>query len=148
MSTEVKVNMEDSSEVDDAYMAGFFDGEGCVTISRPRSRKNYQLEVNVGNTSRDVLEWVQRNYGGRLHDMQGSRPARYKPYSVWQVSGVEATDFLRQVLPFLKVKREEAELAVKFPHWGRQGRGHRIPEEVKHERQRLSDAIRGIRESR
>ena len=129
-----------------AYMAGFFDGEGCVTISRPHSRSNYQLEVNIGNTNREVLEWIQRNYGGRLHALR--KPTYYKPYSVWQVSGEEAIHFLQLVLPFLKVKREEAELAIRFPLWGRQGRGHNIPEEVKHERQELSDAIRGIRERR
>ena len=42
-------------------------------------------------------------------------------------------------------KREEAELAIQFPLWGRRGRGHNIPEEIKRERQRLSEAIRDVR---
>ena len=129
-----------------AYMAGFFDGEGCVTISRPRSRSNYQLEVNIGNTNREVLEWVQRNYGGRLHRMR--KHIYYKPISVWQVSGEEAIDFLQLILPFLKVKRTASSASSQFPLWGRRGRGHEIPEEVKRERQWLSDAILSIREPR
>jgi len=38
------------STVDAAYLAGFIDGEGTVTLSRKHKNENRQLAVTISNT--------------------------------------------------------------------------------------------------
>ena len=53
-----------SLEVDLDYVAGFFDGEGCIGISKPKQKhiqKGYRLdaEASIRNTNRHALELIQ-----------------------------------------------------------------------------------------
>lgn len=56
-----------------AYIAGFFDGEGSVGISKISSRgirgkrvnPNYVLHVKISNSDKQVLEWIARYEAGR-----------------------------------------------------------------------------------
>lgn len=56
-----------------AYTAGLFDGEGCILINRRRyssdnptyaGRPQYNLQVVIANTDRDIAEWLQTTFGG------------------------------------------------------------------------------------
>lgn len=59
--------------VEVAYAAGFFDGEGAVSILRVRPRRSgkgrdiYKVLVIVVNTNRPVLERFQGQFGGKLY---------------------------------------------------------------------------------
>lgn len=102
------------------YLAGFFDGEGCVTIQRlRRSQKNpnhndtYQAVVCVAQTQMAVLEHFQRRWGGPIYAQAPSRniTAKRQLY-VWKPSTNSARNFLADIVPWLRVKREQAELGL------------------------------------
>lgn len=97
------------------YWAGFFDGEGCVTISRTYSknkRPSYTLTVQIGNTHLGVLEEIKERYGGGIYTRKGVE-GRTRMYDINLRSKV-AEAFISDILPFLVVKKKEAELALEF----------------------------------
>ena len=101
-----------------AYIAGFFDGEGCVHIGGRRQNTTYNLEVTAANTNRDVLCFIQSSFDGSIRGRED--PRGYKKVYTWRVVSNQASSFLEAILPFLKVKYERAELAIEFQKYKRQ----------------------------
>jgi hypothetical protein len=60
------------------------------------------------------LEFIHGHYGGRLFIKQRSLSVRNEWRSIYrlQFSAVEGAKFLRSILPYLIVKREQAELLL------------------------------------
>jgi len=127
-----------------AYFAGFFDGEGCIAVGKTGRRKSqFGFAMQVGQTKTEVLELLQRYFGGRLF-RSAKTGFQLKPFYTWTVCGNNAEHFLRSILPYLVTKKEEAELALEYRKtMGCQGR--KLPEEVIETRHRLVAQIRAIR---
>lgn len=96
-------------EIDLAYIAGFFDGEGDCAIRMPKARngKRYpKLEARLTQNDRAVLEWVQREFGrGSIHAKKDDRITSIG-HSL-QFSALSARIFLTAIEPYLKVKKEK-----------------------------------------
>lgn len=92
-----------------AYLAGFFDGEGCVHIGRtsvsPKGITYYRMTVSVAQVDPSPLHLFARRFGGNV--TRGSRGAW-----VWQRVGWQAARVLEALLPFLRQKGEQARLAL------------------------------------
>lgn len=99
------------------YAAGFFDGEGSVTLAKPNSSyPNYVLlRVDIGQTSKPVLDWFQEVWGGAIHYRNANRGRSVKENWQWYISGVRAQVFLIDVLPYLKVKQDS--VTIKLATW-------------------------------
>ena len=116
-----------------AYLAGIFDGEGSVTITRtynkhkPAISRNSRslgnpnpgvsermiMQVAVAMTDRAIPEWLHEEFGGRF--MSRRFPGTtYKERWDWLASANIAKDFLRIILPHLRLKRLQAQLAIEF----------------------------------
>ena len=116
-------NIQENRFVEDPgieYLAGFFDGEGCVSIARiRRSRINpnhndvYNVALSVSQVDQEILECYQRRWGGPIYSQAPSRniTAKRQLY-VWKPSTTSIKRFLEEVIPYLRVKREQAELAL------------------------------------
>lgn len=102
------------NELDAAYAAGLFDGEGCILISRNPSG-SYWLQVRVTNTNRDVLEWFKARFGGCI-GVQGAARGhkRARPCWYWSQYSNGAAAFLVEVMPHLIIKRKQAKVAIQF----------------------------------
>lgn len=109
----------DMTETDKAYLAGIIDGEGSIVLKRSRIRSKtsdavwtyYRLELRVGNTSIELLEWIKQ-FGGNYYyekTKDGQKP-RYQ----WCITTRGAAEILEEVLPYLIIKREKAEAAIYF----------------------------------
>lgn len=90
------------------YAAGLFDGEGSVSISRSGDR--VWLSVRLSISHRDVLEEFEEHWGGyvRIHSK------RCNTVHQWYMHGTLAEDFLTDVLPYLRVKKKDVELGLRF----------------------------------
>jgi len=96
-------------QVDLAYIAGFFDGEGTVVISR---RKGYvRVEVAVSQNTRTVLDLHTRMFGGHVYAYAPKKRPRAIIYQ-WKVYGEAATGFLQIIEPYLLVKKVEAQEGI------------------------------------
>ena len=96
-----------------AYAAGFFDGEGTVSVPKRKVKEKYyyRLNVSVSNTYRKTLEEFQVAFGGQIYN-----DTNYvnKPLFSWQINGQEAAKFLQQIEPFLAEKRSQAWLGMEY----------------------------------
>ncbi len=92
------------------YLAGLFDGEGCITIDyRFNGRKKYHsLSVSITNTSLPTLIQIKDKIGSG--HIQHCRNLVY----VWRIHAHKAYEFLKNLLPHLIIKKEEAVIAIDF----------------------------------
>lgn len=107
-----------------AYFAGLFDGEGCINVTevkpRPGRRSpSFQTLAQVSMTDRRSLELLMCSFGGsvRLVNKKGARPIW-----VWRVYHKTAKLFLEAIIPYLVVKKLQAELLIELEN-GVPGRG-------------------------
>ena len=125
--------MKELLETDRAYLAGFFDGDGCINISKshPKHSKSprHVLQVVVAQADRVFLEWWAEQTGlGKVYEDIAQRkvvPMRQRMYH-WRMTGQQAEDLLRLMLPFLIVKLPQARIALEFrkiKHNNQRGKG-------------------------
>ncbi len=94
-----------------AYAAGYFDGEGMVTISK--SVGSYGIRVVLSNTYKPTVEWLHENFGGVVsRAFKGS--SKWRQAWRWQASGFVAYNFLIQVYSYLREKAPQADEALAF----------------------------------
>lgn len=104
-----------------AYLAGIIDGEGSIMLWRskidPKRRGQFNLRVNVSNTSKALIEWLYNNFGGRFHEMNSPsrvKNTHWKKQYIWEVNRPDMLKFLNDIHEFLVIKREHCEIAIKF----------------------------------
>lgn len=122
------------SEQDKAYAAGFFDGEGNITIAmnqRGGARgiyRTYNMRVGASQNNTETLFWLRDRWSGTVRPIKRSTPHRGHE---WQCFARQALRFLNDVLPFLQVKHERAILALKYQNMiVQRGRAGRTPEHL------------------
>ena len=73
------------------------------------------------------------NFGGYLlYQKTAWRNLRAKPSWVWEIRSKKACEFLPLVLPYLQIKRPQAELALSFQkRRTRKGRERKLTPEIK-----------------
>ncbi len=104
-----------------AYIAGLIDGEGSIYIAAvgPKRDKTVYPIVTVAMTHLGVIEWLtERLKAGtiKLHNQTNLRLYPYmKPQYRFQVFGKRAQLLCEAMLPYLKVKKEQASLVMEFP---------------------------------
>lgn len=96
---------------DAAYVAGLIDGEGCIHIEK--SKQTYRVRATLGMTepALPLLEEMRGRWGGVLRQ-QRPETDRWAAAWQWYVWGDVATSLLRHVLPYLRLKRQQAEIGL------------------------------------
>lgn len=97
-----------------AYLAGFFDGEGVITIVEHSGLTSYFLEVRVDNTSLGPLQKFKSAFGGKILPIKANTELSCKPLFRWRIGGSGTLRTLQTMLPFLDIKREKALKAIEF----------------------------------
>lgn len=98
-----------------AYLAGLFDGEGSICISRYHRKDTpylaYSLFINVRNTEKELVHCFQRAFGGCVGESQqtgiGTQPIYW-----WSCSKRRAIEFLDAVYPYLKSTRKRKAVRI------------------------------------
>jgi len=96
-----------------AYLAGLIDGEGTIHLRRSRGKRvSYlKVQVNITNTSKELLDWILLNFGGRFSSRGPNPKIRKKRIYIWSISRtLDSYLILKAVLPFLLIKKN---LAIK-----------------------------------
>ena len=121
-----------------AYIAGLVDGEGYIGIKKRAATRGYRsarhtLTVEVVNTYRPIIQWMQSSFGGSISTKKMSEGAN-KPAYVWNAGGHQAALKLLQILrPWMRIKATQVWLGLEFSAQSRSyagcGRGHYLPDE-------------------
>lgn len=101
------------SETDKAYLAGLVDGEGSIVIEYCNNRRNTKLRMNVTNSHIGTLQELKNLFGGYLYVRQDKR-INHKPIGQLGFTAKQAREILVAIYPYLKIKREQANLALQF----------------------------------
>lgn len=102
-----------------AYTAGLLDGEGCIKIKRDKKIKRrgdicHTLEVEIANTDYGVIEWLKTTFGGTTHSVMNQNNHGWRQCWRWRLSCRRASEFLREVLPYTKIKTPQINIALSF----------------------------------
>lgn len=97
----------------DEYFAGFFDGEGCIHISSNREGRHHTLVLQVSQVDRRPLTALVDRFGGTVCPLRPVLDGRHAIFQ-WTVRSKAAEAALEALLPFLVVKKEQAELALEY----------------------------------
>jgi len=132
-----------------AYIAGLFDGEGCVDViaggkSRPRA---HQLRVGFDMADPEPVAFLQEHYGGTIR--KRVRTGSRRPLFCWFITGRRALEFLEDILPYSLGKQRQVAEALRFPWSGYQyGKGRPMPPEIAAKRQAVKDNLHMLKEPR
>ena len=112
------------TETDLAYLAGFIDGEGCFFIGMfwcktksGNKNLNYHTYIKITNTDHAVMEWIKDTFNGTNYGQWRStdRARKHeKKISHIQFTGKTLDEILPKLLPYLKVKKRQAEIMIKM----------------------------------
>lgn len=120
-----------------AWAAGFFDGEGCVSVGR-----DGHLAVTASQVVPDPLFALSDAFGGTIRGAKAVEPNRQDQWQ-WRTNGEGARRFLVAVRPYLRVKGRQADLAFELMALPR-ARGLSITPAVAVERERIFQAVRAL----
>lgn len=108
-----------STETERAWLAGIFDGEGCIglyavsTIVRGKRYHFWRVMLSVTNTNLVLLDRVREIVGVGQVSSNGRRlSAKHRPAHRWQASAKLAVQVLVLIEPYLVAKREQCLLAL------------------------------------
>ena len=98
------------------YMAGFFDGEGCISIVRDKRTqgRSHLLSVSTCNTDRKIIEWIVENFGGHVNAHSSPKRSQHRKTWGWQLRSEAAMEFLIVIGGHLKIKNRQAKLGIQF----------------------------------
>jgi LAGLIDADG endonuclease len=110
-----------------AYLAGFFDGEGHISLAKRLTRKKHkngtvceyqrhQLQIAVSQKTREPLDLFVKEFGGSL--VHKTHLRSYDKVQVWRwdwvLSTAAAVAALKAMRPYLIVKASQADIAFEF----------------------------------
>jgi hypothetical protein len=130
-----------TSSTDLAYVAGFFEGEGCVNIGRQGA--GFRAQICFANTNRPVLDWIAATVGGRVYEHHSEVRERgiphVRPFFLLFLNRSEARPLFRQIRPHLIVKADLVDNVLAF--WAAKDRGESGQEFYERHRSVLSSRV-------
>lgn len=109
---------EELTEIELGYAAGLIDGEGCIHVqkvgaSNCRAGFYFRVQVTVDMVNVILPYWMQQHFGGWVSKKKPAKQG-YRDHYCWTVTSWTAHSFLKQVLPYLKLKTLQAKYAMEF----------------------------------
>jgi hypothetical protein len=106
-------------DITDEYIAGFFDGEGCVSLMKHRSPSTkshyiYNTIVIITNSNLQVLRDIRTKLGLGILNEKPISTRNKAVYSIAIRRQEEIKTFLNRFLPLLRVKKAEATLLLEY----------------------------------
>ncbi len=106
-----------------AYLAGIFDGEGSVYIGQRAMRSQgvktgktqYVMGAALGMTDPYIPMLLHEEFGGSLLVKRRSeKNSAWQDVHLWGIDGRAALAFLEVIQPWVRIKKLQVDLAVRF----------------------------------
>ena len=115
-----------------AYIAGLIDGEGYIGIKKSKAyacqgrvTPGYSARICVKMVDEAAIRFLAETLGGWYYKEKRAAVAGRRILYSYQATEARAESILRAVLPFLRVKRRNAETVLALRELQRDGRKHR-----------------------
>lgn len=98
----------EKDNLENAYLAGFFDGEGCIA-----GDESHSLRLFLTNTDYNSLVRVHQAYGGTIRKLK--RRKNWSQCWTWELGQqCQIEKVLLKILPYLIVKRDQGKVALEI----------------------------------
>lgn len=112
-------------EIDDRYLAGFFDGEGCIGIAcRGKTNGSLALTCTLTNTHLPTIKMIHTFYGGNIESQtsvnsRGTGAHWRNKHRVSWGGAKNVKAFLEIIRPYVIAKRDQVDFMfdVFFPYY-------------------------------
>lgn len=140
-------------ETEVSYLAGLFDGEGCVAVySRigKSGSEQYSFQAKISNTERVLLLWVKDRFGGGVVKESGPPIGKRRQSYVWYACNANAERFFRLIRPYVQIKGPQIDLALSLREGfarrrDEKGRSIRVPAHIRDERRRVIADLKALK---
>jgi len=127
-----------------AYLAGLIDGEGCfhTSVDYQKCGKANTPNLSISNTNKNVLLWAKTICGGSVQQHK-KRNETCKILYELTIRSNQAIAITKLLLPYLKIKKEQAEIFILFEHINKTA--ETCPKKRNILRQELSDKLKFLK---
>jgi hypothetical protein len=121
-------------KIDLAYLAGVIDSDGTIGIKKSTysmrvvgdsSAPSYSERIHIRQVTPQAIALLSETFGGNIGTEDPSAK-RGKPLYRWGATDIKATNILRALLPYLKIKRKQAENCLALRDVKQQSKRQRI----------------------
>ena len=106
-----------------AYIAGLFDGEGCVTCKKKPTKRpdrggkiynQWYIRCEISMTDKEIIAWLHETlgFGWSAEKKYKKRPAHYKRQWRWCCGYRDALTFAKLIWPYTQVKLHKIEKII------------------------------------
>jgi hypothetical protein len=134
------------AEINLDYLAGFVDGEGCISLVKRKARKQgyspeYKPVMIIANTYKELIDKLQSVFGGAIYPQRNRNPIWKARYQLcW--NNYEVYKLCRLLSKKLIMKKEQAEIIVAFYDNRPEKKNYPLPANELERRQKLYERIR------
>lgn len=104
-----------------AYIAGIIDSDGYVGIVKngeTRRKKitfNFRPTITITQVQPEAIGFIQEKIGGKFGINKQLKNSNWKNQYRWGLyNRKEIKEFLEKILPYLKIKKRQAEMVIKY----------------------------------
>ena len=108
---------------DAAYIAGLFDGEGCITCKKRKTKRKdrggkvynqWYIRCEMSMTDKEVIEWVHETlgFGWCKEKIIYNKPTHYKRQWRWSCGYRDALTFAKLIWLYAQVKLHKIEQII------------------------------------
>lgn len=96
-----------------AYMAGFVDADGSISIGSVGKQRQCVSKLVVTNCNEKVVQLFQKEFGGQVRCRVWENK-KWKPNYEWRLTAVKAQSVIKLLLPYLRIKKKQALLTLRL----------------------------------
>ena len=104
-----------------SYLAGLFDGEGCVTYKqrlehrkgKPKAYLYWQIRLEINMIDKETIDYVANAFACGSRDYRKPYPHQNYGQYRWQCTHRDALRVAKQLVPFSITKKDKLEKIIK-----------------------------------
>lgn len=100
------------SEETYAYLAGIVDADGTISAVRPRNGSGFGVRIGVHQAEPDAVELLAATFGGEVKRRPSYTDLGTRDTFLWYTTAGNLVPALERLLPHLRQKRKQAEIAL------------------------------------
>ena len=131
---------------EEAWAAGFIDGEGCLGLYATGRARNFVPVVRAAGVDPAPLHRLCELFGGKVNPMPTPKSSKWRQAYEWSLHGArEIESALQTLIPYMSVKHSEAMILLMALKTYPQKHGARIPVNIQEFRQECAAALKSLK---
>lgn len=101
-----------------AYIAGYLDADGCITIYRRKptntnGQKNpiHYPDIHISSINQEIIKMFKDLYGGCITKDTSQHK---NPLYNWKPNISDMKNFLLSIRPYIKLKKQQCDIMINF----------------------------------